>query len=543
MPAKEVKFDEAARRSLFEGVDILANAVRVTLGPRGRNVVLDKTYGPLVVTKDGVTVAKEIDLGDRFQNMGAGLVKQAASRTNDIAGDGTTTSTVFVQAMLHEGLRNIAAGANPMAIRIGLEKASRVATEEIRKLAVPVEGRATIAAVASIAANDPEIGNLIADVMDKVGKDGVITAEEGRTLNYETEITDGFKFNGGYMSPQFVNNTDRLEATMDDPYILFTDEKIERVQDLLPALEAVRATSKNVVIIADSITGEAMTLLLVNKMRGNLNPLPINAPAFGDRRTALLEDAAIFTGGTIINDATGRTLESVTLADFGRARRVISDKENSAIVEGAGSDSAVQERIRQIRAQIDDVVSDYDREILQQRLARLGGGVAVIKIGGATETEVKEKMFRVEDALNATRSAVEEGVVPGGGVVFVRVQDAVEAFAASLTDPDEAIGARILWKALESPLRQIVENGGLEPAVVIADVRTAAQNVGFDALNERYGDMFELGIVDPVKVSRVALENASSVAALLLTTESAIAELPPDKNDMVTPQVGMQDQY
>jgi chaperonin GroEL len=543
MPAKELKFDEAARRSLFEGVDILANAVKVTLGPRGRNVVLDKTYGPLVVTKDGVTVAKEIDLGDRFQNMGAGLVKQAASRTNDIAGDGTTTSTVFVQAMLHEGLRNIAAGANPMALRIGLEKASRLATEEIRKLALPVEGRATIAAVASIAANDPEIGNLIADVMDRVGKDGVITAEEGRSLHFETEITDGFKFNGGYMNVQFVNNTDRLEATSDDPYILFTDAKIERVEELLPALEAVRSVTKNVVILADEIKDQAMTLLLVNKMRGNLNPLPINAPAFGDRRTALLEDAAIFTGGTVINDATGRTLDSVTLADFGRARRVVSDKENSAIIEGAGSDSAVQERIRQIRAQIEDVVSDYDREILQQRLARLGGGVAVIKIGGATETEVKEKKFRVEDALSATRSAIEEGVVPGGGVVFVRVQDAVAAFAATLADPDEAIGARILHKALEAPLRQIVENGGLEPSIVVADVRKAAQNVGFDALNERYGDMFDLGILDPVKVSRVALENATSVAALLLTTESAIGEMPPDKNDMVTPAVGMQDQY
>ncbi len=539
MPSKEVKFDDNARRGLLEGIDILANAVKITLGPRGRNVILDRNWSPVVVTKDGVTVAKEIDLQDRFQNMGAQIVKQAASRTNDIAGDGTTTSTVLVQAILHEGIRNIAAGANPMAIRIGIEKAGSAVTAALRKLASPVEGHKTIAAVASIAANDPEIGKLIADVMDRVGRDGVITAEEGRSLVFETDITDGFKFNGGYQSPQFVNNVERLEAVIDNAYILITDAKIERAQELIPVIEAVRTTSKNIVIIADDITSDAMALLTVNKMRGIINPLPVNAPAFGDRRTQLLEDIAIVTGGTFITETMDLHLANVKLSDFGRARRVISDKENTAIVEGAGTDTAVQDRIRQIRAQVEELASDYERERFQERLARLSGGVAVIKVGGATETEVKEKMFRVEDALSATRSAIEEGVVPGGGVAYVRSQSSIDDLIATMTNADEIIGARILRLALESPLRQIVVNGGREPATIVADVRNAKGNIGYDALAEQFGDMFELGIVDPVKVTRVALENAVSVAALLLTTQSAVADLPPDIKDMVTPAVGM----
>ena len=541
MPAKDLKFDEDARRLLREGVDILANAVRVTLGPRGRNVVLDKSYGPAVVTKDGVTVAREIDLADRFRNMGAQLVKQAAIRTNDMAGDGTTTATVLAQDLLHEGMRNIAAGANPMAIRIGIEKASAVAIEAMRAMAVPVEGHAMIAAVGGIAGNDPQIGELIAGVMDRVGRDGVITAEEGRGLEFETEITDGLQVNGGYQNAQFVTSPERIEATLDDPYILVTDEKIDNVQQLLPALEAVRTASKNVVIISDDITGDALALLLVNKLRGNLNPLPINAPAFADRRRQLLEDIAIFTGATFITSDIARDLKSVTLADFGRARRVIADKEKTAIIEGGGSDEAVQTRVRQLRALAADTSSDYERERMEERLAKLVGGVAVIKVGGATETEVKEKKFRVEDALFATRSAVEEGVVPGGGVAFIRAQPAVEAFILTMAIHDEATGARILHKALESPLRQIVENGGREGAVVIDDVRAAKQNVGYDAAGERMGDMFDLGIIDPVKVSRIALENAVSVAALMLTTQGVVGDLPPDRNDMAIPAGGMDD--
>jgi len=539
MPAKDVKFDESARLALLQGADVLANAVRVTLGPRGRNVVLDRPYQPAFVTKDGVTVAKEIELTDRMQNMGANLVKQAAIRTNDIAGDGTTTSTVLVQEILHEGVRNITAGANPMAIRIGLEKGARALSAALRKLAVPVEGHQMIAAVASIAANEREIGELIASVMDKVGKDGVITAEEGQGLTLETQITDGFQINGGYAKPDFITNTDRLEAVLDNPLIFITDQKIERPQDLLPMLEIARPVTKNIVIISDSISTEAMTLLTVNKMRGTINPLPIDAPAYGESRSKILEDLAIVTGATVITRDMARELDSVKLEDLGRAKRVVAKKDESAFIEGAGSDEALQVRVRQLRAQIEDTVSEYDREQLQQRLAKLAGGAAVIKVGGATETEVKEKKYRVEDALFATRSAVEEGVVAGGGVAFIRVQSALDDLIKTMDDPEEVVGVNILRKAIEAPLRQIVENGGREPSIVVQDVRAAKQNVGYDAANERMGDMFELGIIDPVKVSRVAMENAVSVAALMLTTEAVIGQQEPDATDMTTAQVGM----
>jgi chaperonin GroEL len=539
MPAKDVKFDESARLALLQGADVLANAVRITLGPRGRNVVLDRPYQPAFVTKDGVTVAKEIELTDRMQNMGATLVKQAAIRTNDIAGDGTTTSTVLVQAILHEGVRNITAGANPMAIRIGLEKGARALSAALRKMAVPVEGHQMIAAVASIAANEREIGELIATVMDKVGKDGVITAEEGQGLTLETQITDGFQINGGYAKPEFITNTDRLEAVLDNPLIFITDLKIERPQDLLPMLEIARPVTKNIVIVSDSISTEAMTLLTVNKMRGTINPLPIDAPAYGESRSKILEDLAIVTGATVITRDMARELDSVTLADLGRAKRVVAKKDESAFIEGAGSDEALQVRARQLRAQIEDTVSEYDREQLQQRLAKLAGGAAVIKIGGATETEVKEKKYRVEDALFATRSAVEEGVVAGGGVAFIRVQSALDDLIKTMDDPEEVVGVNILRKAIEAPLRQIVENGGREPSLVVQDVRAAKLNVGYDAANERMGDMFELGIIDPVKVSRVAMENAVSVAALMLTTEAIVGQQEPDVNDMTTAQVGM----
>ncbi len=528
MTAKRIRFDEDARRELRHGVDILANAVKVTLGPRGRNVVLDKSYGPAVITKDGVTVAKEIELRDRFHNMGAQLVKQVAVRTNDIAGDGTTTATVLAQALFHEGLRNIAAGANPMEIRTGMEKGMRVLTRALRDLAVPVEGKDTVQAVASIAGNDPEIGELIADVMEKVGKDGVITVEEGRTLGFETEVVEGLQIENGYLSPYFVTNADRQVADLEDPYILITDATIDRVNQILPLLEKVLQVTKNLVILCDGCEGEAMSTLVVNKMRGTVNPLVVRAPSFGDRRKAALEDIAVLTGGTFVTEDMGRTLEQTQIADLGRARRVVSDNDRTTIIEGVGSDEAIQARIRQIRAQVDDTSSDFDREKLQERLAKLAGGVGVIKVGGATETEVKEKKFRVEDALSATRSAIDEGVVPGGGVAFIRTQSALDGLLAELEGTDEAVGVRALRLALEAPLRQIVENAGLEGSVIVEDVHAAKKNFGFDAAAQRMGDMFELGIIDPVKVSRVALENAVSVAALMLTTETVVGEIPED---------------
>ena len=539
MPAKQLKFSEDARQELRHGVDILADAVKVTLGPRGRNVILDKAYGPAVITKDGVTVAKEIDLKDRFHNIGAQLVKQVAIRTNEVAGDGTTTATVFAQAIFQEGLKNVAAGANPMEIRLGLEMGSRAVGRALRELAVPVEGKEIVAAVAGIAGNDPEIGQLVADVMEQVGKDGVITVEEGRSLVYETEVVDGLQLPNGWSSPYFVTNNDRMTADLDHPYILITDKKISDVSQLLPILEKVVQLTKNFVIISGEMEGEALSTLIVNKMRGIMNPLAIRAPGFGDRRSAQLEDLAILTGGTFIADDMGRDLESVQIADLGRAARVIAEKSDTTIIEGAGSDEAVQARIRQIHAQIDEVDSDFDREKMQERLAKLAGGVGVIKVGGANEIEMREKKSRVEDALSATRASLEEGVVAGGGVAFIRVQSALDPLIEEHDGTDTATGLRILQRALESPTRQIVENAGLEPAVIVMDVRAAEQNTGYDAAGERFGDMFELGIVDPVKVCRVAIENAVSVAALMLTTEAVVSEIKEEPSAMSPMTEGM----
>ena len=526
MPAKTIKFDEDARRSLRAGVDILAGAVGVTLGPRGRNVVLDKNYGPAVITKDGVTVAREIELTDRFQNMGAQLVKQVAIRTNDVAGDGTTTATILAQAILHDGIRNIAAGANPMAIRRGLDAAQLVAAARLQDASSPVDGKETIAAVAGIAGNDREIGDLIADVMEKVGKDGVITVEEGKGIDDETEFVDGLQIEHGWISPHFVTNQDRQETVIEDPYILITDHRFSDIKDLLPIVEKTLQISKNLIVLCDSFEGDALATMVVNKMRGTLNFLAVRAPSFGDRRKASLEDIAALTGGTFLTADMGRSLEDAQVADLGRAHRIVSDKSRTTIIDGYGTDEGIQARIRQIRAQVSDTASAYDREKLQERLAKLAGGVAVIKVGGATESAVREKKFRVEDALSATRSAVEEGVVPGGGVAFIRIQDDIAALAESMEDPDEATGARILHHALESPLRLLVENAGLEGSVLVEDVRRAAANEGYDVALGKMGDMFELGILDPVKVSRAALENAVSVAALMLTTESVVAEIP-----------------
>lgn len=526
MTAKRLRFDEAARRELRHGVDILANSVRATLGPKGRNVVLDKNYGPAVITKDGVTVAREIELTDRFHNMGAQLVKTVAVRTNDIAGDGTTTATVFAQAMFHEGLRNIAAGANPMYLKRGMDAATRAAIENLMSQSVPVEEKEMIQSVASISANEKRIGDLIGDVMEQVGKDGVITIEDGRGLEDEIEVVDGLQIDRGYISPYFVTNNDRMEAQLDDPYILITDHAINSLQDFLPLLEKVLAVSKNFFIICEDLEGESLQTLIVNKMKGAVNPLIIKAPSFGDRRKAMLEDLAILTGATYITNDMGRKLADTQLADLGHAHRIVSDSSMTTIIEGAGSDEAIQQRIRQIRAQIQDAGSDFDREKMQERLAKLVGGVAVIKVGGATEVEVREKKFRIEDALSATRAAVEEGVVPGGGVAFIRAQSAIDALIESLSG-DEKTGAVLVQRALEAPLRQIVENAGQEPSVVVENVRAATPDtVGYNAATDEMGDMFDLGIIDPVKVSRVALESATSIASLMLTTEVAVGEIP-----------------
>ncbi len=523
---KELKFDEEARHALKDGVDILANAVGVTLGPRGRNVVLDKNYGPAVITKDGVTVAKEIELKDRFENMGAQLVKQVAVRTNEMAGDGTTTATVLAQAIFSDGMRVIAAGANPMAIRRGLEHGQRVVTGELRGLASPVEGKDTVAAVAGIAGNDRRIGDLIADVMEKVGKDGVITVEDGKSIADETEFVDGLQIEHGFISPHFITNQERQESVIEDAYILVTDYKFTAVNDILPIVEKALQVTKNLVVLCENFEGEALQTMIVNSVRGTLAFLAVRAPSFGDRRKASLEDIAALTGGTFLTADMGRNIQDAQIADLGRAYRVVSDKSRTTIIDGFGSDEAVQARIRQIRAQIEDASSEYDREKLQERLAKLAGGVAVIKVGGATETEVREKKFRVEDALSATRSAVEEGVVPGGGVAYIRVQEALAAAADAMADPEEEVGVRILQRALESPLRRLVSNAGLEGSVIVDDVRTAEANTGYDVARGELGDMYDLGILDPVKVSRAALENAVSVAALMLTTESLVGEAP-----------------
>src|SRR5579884_4021674 len=527
--AKQLVFDEEARRSLKKGIDTLAGAVKATLGPKGRNVALDKKFGAPTVTHDGVTVAKEITLENPFENMGAQLLKEAATRTNDVAGDGTTTATVLAQAIVTEGLKNLAAGANPMQLKQGIDKATEAVVEYIRSKAIPVEGKKEIAQIASISAADEMIGNLIAEVMEKVGKDGVITVEESRGINFETEYVEGMQIDKGYISAYFVTNAEKMEASIDDPYILITDKKISAVQDILPVLEAMTQQGRrDIVIIAEDVDGEALPTLVVNKMRGILNVLAIKAPGFGDRRKDLLQDIAILTGGTVISEEMGRNLDSVMLTDLGQARLVVARKDDTTIIDGHGNAADIQGRISQIKAQIEVTTSDYDREKLQERLAKLSGGVAVIKVGAGTEVELKYRQTRVEDALSATRAGVEEGVVPGGGVALV---NAVEALDGLNLTGDAATGASILRRALEEPLRQLAVNGGRDGSVVVEGVRRAQKekgnnHVGYNVLTDQYVDMFQAHIADPAKVTRSALQNAASIAAMILTTEALITDLP-----------------
>jgi chaperonin GroEL len=522
--AKKLLFDEQARQSLKKGMDVLAGAVKVTLGPKGRNVVLDKKFGAPTITNDGVTIARDIDLPDAFENMGAQLLKEVATKTNDVAGDGTTTATVLAQAIITEGLKNLAAGANPMILRRGLERGVDAVVEEIKSMSKQVETQEEIAQVASISAADAEIGSLIAEVMDKVGKDGVITVEEGRGLAMEREYTEGMQFDRGYISAYMATNMERMEAELSNPYILITDKKISAIADILPVLERVVQTGrKELVIIAEDVDGEALATLVVNKLRGTFDVLAIKAPGFGDRREAMLEDIAILTGAKVITEKTGLKLENATLRDLGRARTVTANKDNTTIVEGAGKEEDIKARIRQIRALIDETTSDYDREKLQERLAKLAGGVAVIKVGAATEVELKEKKHRVEDALSATRAAIEEGIVAGGGSVLVHAVPALDT--VKVAPGDEQTGVNILRRALEEPLRQIAENAGRDGAVTVNDVRTRARGHGFDVLSGEYVDMFKAGIIDPVKVTRSALQNAASIAGMFLTTDTLITDV------------------
>jgi chaperonin GroEL len=523
--AKKLLFDEQARQSLKKGMDVLAGAVKVTLGPKGRNVVLDKKFGAPTITNDGVTIARDIELSDPFENMGAQLLKEVATKTNDVAGDGTTTATVLAQAIITEGLRNLAAGANPMILRRGLEKGVDAVVEEIKSMSKQVETQEEIAQVASISAADPEIGALIAEVMDKVGKDGVITVEEGRGLAMEREYTEGMQFDRGYISAYMATNMDRMEAELSNPYILITDKKISAIADILPVLERVLQTGrKEMVIIAEDVDGEALATLVVNKLRGTFDVLAVKAPGFGDRREAMLEDIAILTGGKVITEKTGLKLENATLRDLGRARTVIANKDTTTIVEGDGKEADIQARIRQIRALIEETTSDYDREKLQERLAKLAGGVGVIKVGAATEVELKEKKHRVEDALSATRAAIEEGIVAGGGSVLVHAIPALDK--VKVAPGDEQTGVNILRRALEEPLRQIVENAGRDGAVTVNDVRTMERSYGFDVMQGEYVDMYKAGIIDPVKVTRSALQNAGSIAGMFLTTDTLITDIP-----------------
>ena len=531
MPAKKISYSEEARKSLRVGIDILADSVKVTLGPKGRNVVLDKSFGPPQVCSDGVTIAKEIELPDAFQNMGAQLLKEAATKTNDAAGDGTTTSVVLAQAIIHEGFKNVTAGADPMAIKRGIEKAVASVVVEVQKMSEPVETKERIGQVASLSAHEEAIGATIAEAMEKVGKDGVITVEESKGMEDEIEYVEGMQIDRGYISPYFITNTDRMQSVLEDPTIVITDKKISAVADLLPALEKLlQVGKKNVVIIAEDVDGEALATLVVNKLRGTLSVLAVKAPGFGDRRKAMLEDIAILTGGTVISEETGRKLDTATIEDFGSARSVTSTKDETTIVDGKGSEEAIQGRINQIKAQIEDTTSEFDKEKLQERMAKLSGGVAVIKVGAATEVELKERKARVEDALSATRSAVEEGIVPGGGVALVRASRGLDDLG-DLT-ADEKVGVEIIRHSLEQPLKLIVENAGFEGAVVLNQVKQQADDYGYDAEIGEYGPMMERGIVDPVKVTRSALQNAASVAAMVLTTETIITEIPQDKPAM-----------
>ncbi|MGB4504532.1 MAG: chaperonin GroEL [Syntrophaceticus sp.] len=529
MPAKQIVFDMDARKKLEEGVNIVADAVKTTLGPKGRNVVLEKKFGSPTITKDGVTVAKEIELEDPFENMGAQLCKEVASKTNEIAGDGTTTATVLAQSIVSEGLKNVTAGANPIFLKRGIDMAVEKAVEELKKISTPVETKESIAHVAAIAGNDQEIGQLVADAMEKVGKDGVITVEESQGIETLVEVVEGMEFDRGYISPYFVTNSETMEVELDEPYILIYEKKISAVGDLLPLLEKVVRTGKPLLIIAEDVEGEALATLVVNKLRGTLQCAAVKAPAFGDRRKAMLEDIAILTNGTFISEDMGYKLEHVELEQLGRAKKVKIDKENTTIVEGEGSSENIQKRVNQIKRQIEDSTSEYDTEKLQERLAKLAGGVAVIKVGAATETELKEKKHRIEDALSATRAAVEEGIIPGGGTSLVDIIPTLDEIDA---EGDMAVGIRIVRRALEEPLRQIAENAGLEGSVVIEHVKNSEPGVGFDALTEQYADMVKVGIVDPLKVTRSALQNAASIASMLLTTEALIAEIPEKKDAM-----------
>lgn len=519
--AKEILFNEEARRALGRGVDQLANAVKVTLGPKGRNVVLDKKFGSPTITNDGVTIARDIELPDPFENMGAQLVKEVATKTNDVAGDGTTTATVLAQAMIQEGMRNVAAGANPMILKKGIETAVKTLVEEIKKRSIKVSGKAEIAQVASVSAADEEIGGLIAEAMEKVGNDGVITVEESKGLQTALNVVEGMQFDRGYISPYMVTDPDRMEAVMDNPYILITDRKISAIADMLPTLEKVVKVGKELLIIAEDVEGEALATLVVNRLRGTFKAVAVKAPGFGDRRKAMLEDIAILTGGTVITEDMGRKLDSVELEDLGTARQVRITKDETTIIDGAGDKDVIAKRVNQIRAQVEEISSDFDREKLQERLAKLSGGVAVIEVGAATEVEMKDKKLRIEDALNATRAAVEEGIVAGGGTTFIDIIPALNTLEAT---GDVQTGINLVKRAVEEPLRQIAYNAGLEGSVVVEKVKNTEAGVGFNALTEEYIDMVKAGIVDPAKVTRSALQNAASIASLVLTTETIVAD-------------------
>ena len=527
--AKEIKFGEDARKKLLDGVNKLADTVKVTLGPKGRNVVLDKSFGAPLITNDGVTIAKEIELEDPYENMGARLVKEVSTKTNDVAGDGTTTATVLAQSMIKEGVKNVAAGGDPMAIKRGIDKAVDSAVKGLKEISSEINGKEDIARVASISANSQEIGNLIADAMEKVSKDGVITIEESKTATTGLNVVEGMQFDKGYISPYFVTDTDKMETVMENPYILITDKKISNIQEILPLLESLMQESGKLVIIADDIEGEALSTLVLNKLRGVLNVVAVKAPGFGDRRKEMLEDIAILTGGEVITSDLGLELKDTTIEQLGKAKQVKIQKENTIIVDGGGEKEEIAARVKQIRTQLEETKSEYDKEKLQERLAKIAGGVAVIEVGAATEVEMKEKKLRIEDALSATKAAVEEGIVAGGGTAYVNVSKSVENLVKELKD-DEKLGARIVLKALEEPVKQIAINAGLEPAVILEKVKNSEDGFGFDAANEQYVDMKKVGVVDPTKVTRTALQNAASIASMVLTTESIVTDKKEEKS-------------
>ena len=536
MPAKMLLFDEEARRKILKGVDALAAAVKVTLGPKGRNVILDKKFGAPTITKDGVTVAKEIELEDHFENMGAQMVKEVASKTSDVAGDGTTTATVLAQAIFREGIKNVTAGANPMALKRGIEKAVDAVVDELKKISKPTKGKKEISQVATISANnDKTIGDLIADAMEKVGKDGVITVEEAKSMDTTLEVVEGMQFDRGYLSPYFVTDPERMEVVLENSLILIHEKKISNLKDLLPILEQIAKMGKPLLVIAEEVEGEALATLVVNKLRGTLSTASVKAPGFGDRRKEMLQDIAVLTGGAVVSEELGIKLENIKLEDLGKAKKVVIDKENTTLIEGAGSQKEIEGRIKQIRTQIEETTSDYDKEKLQERLAKLAGGVAIIKVGAATEIAMKEKKARVEDALNATRAAVEEGIVPGGGVAFLRAAMVIDHLKLK---GDEKVGGDIVRRALEEPIRQIAENAGVEGAIVVQKVRENNGAYGFNAETESYEDLMASGIIDPTKVTRIALQNASSIASLMITTEALVTEIPEKERSAPMPHGG-----